>query len=103
MSYRSDRNEGLQNLLINYLPATTKQHSYTLLALNPYATQLNGEIGFMAEAQYRVKKGSLIGGKYGMEITVNYSQACGLNQYGVRDSSTAMTYYQTKWDFEELR
>lgn len=102
MSYRSDRNESLQNLLINYLPATTKQHSYTLLALNPYATQLNGEIGFMAELQYKVKKGSIIGGKYGMEITLNYSQASGLNQYAVSDSLTSRTYYQTKWDFAEL-
>jgi hypothetical protein len=75
MSYRSDRNESLQNLLINYLPATTKQHSYTLLALNPYATQLKGEIGLLAEVQYKVKKGTLLGGKYGMEITLNYSQA----------------------------
>ncbi len=102
MSYRSDRNEGLQNLLINYLPATTKQHSYTLFALNPYATQLKGEIGFMGELQYKVKKGTLLGGKYGMEITVNYSQANGLKQYGVRDSTTNMTFYQTKWDFSEF-
>ncbi|HWY09760.1 MAG TPA: DUF6029 family protein [Bacteroidia bacterium] len=102
MSYRSDRNESLQNLLINYLPATTKQHSYTLFALNPYATQLKGEIGFMGEMQYKVKKGTLLGGKYGMEITVNYSQANGLKQYGVNDSTTNMTLYKTKWDFSEL-
>ena len=102
MSYRSDRNEGLQNLLINYLPATTKQHSYTLLALNPYATQLKGEIGLMAEVQYKIQKGTLLGGKYGMEITVNYSQAHGLKQYGVRDSLSGMTFYQTKWDFKEF-
>lgn len=102
MSYRSDRNEGLQNLLINYLPATTKQHSYTLLALNPYATQLKGEIGFMGELQYKVKKGTPIGGKYGWEITVNYSQASGLKQYAVRDTLSNRTFYQTKWDFTEL-
>ena len=103
MSFRSDRNESLQNLLINYLPATTKQHSYTLLALNPYATQLKGEIGLMAEVQYKFQKGTLLGGKYGMEITVNYSQAHGLKQYGVRDSLSGMTFYQTKWDFSELQ
>ena len=102
MSYRSDRAESLQNLLINYLPATTKQHAYTLLALNPYATQLNGEIGFMAEAQYKIKKGTPLGGKYGVEITVNYSQAHGLQQYQVRDSADARTFYETKWDFKEL-
>ena len=103
MSFRSDRNESLQNLLINYLPATTKQHSYTLLALNPYATQLKGEIGLMAEVQYKFQKGTLLGGKYGMEITFNYSQAHGLKQYGVRDSLEGMTFYQTKWDFSELQ
>jgi hypothetical protein len=102
MSYRSNRDETLQNVLINYLPATTKQHAYTLMALNPYATQLRGEIGFMAEGQYKFEKESLLGGKYGTELTINYSQASGLKQYGVRDSSTNMTYYETKWDFSEL-
>lgn len=102
MSYRSNKDESLQNLLINYLPATTKQHSYTLLALNPYATQLKGEIGFMAEAQYKIKKGTPIGGKYGWEITLNYSQASGLKQYAVNDSASSRTFYQSKWDFAEL-
>jgi hypothetical protein len=102
MSYRSDRNEGLQNLLINYLPATTKQHSYTLLALNPYATQLKGEVGFMVEGQYKFKKGTPIGGKYGMEITVNYSQASGLKQYTDHDTLSNRTFYHTNWDFAEL-
>ncbi len=102
MSFRSDRGEALQNLLINYLPATTKQHAYTLLALNPYATQLKGEIGFMAEGQYKIKKGTPLGGKYGTEITVNYSQAHGLQQYAVGDSASARTFYTTKWDFKEL-
>jgi hypothetical protein len=90
MSYRSDRTATIQNLLINYLPATTKQHSYTMLAMNPYATQLKGEIGFMAELQYKVKKGTPLGGKYGMEITLNYSQAHGLKKYADNDSTTAL-------------
>jgi len=102
MSYRSDRGEALQNLLINYLPATTKQHAYTLVALNPYATQLIGEIGFMAEGQYKIKKGTPLGGKYGVEITVNYSQANGLKQYPVGDSANQRTFYETKWDFKEI-
>lgn len=102
MSYRSDRSESLQNLLINYVPATTKQHAYTLMALNPYATQLNGEIGFMVEGQYKIKKGTPLGGKYGTEITINYSQANGLQQYGVSDSASARTLYTTKWDFKEI-
>ncbi|MGZ3882680.1 MAG: DUF6029 family protein [Bacteroidia bacterium] len=103
MSFRSDRNESLQNLLINYLPATTRQHTYVLAALNPYATQLKGEIGFQAEMQYKIKKGTGLGGKYGTEITINYSQANGLNQIPVGDSLTTQTLYRTDWSFKELR
>jgi hypothetical protein len=97
MSYRSDRNEGLQSLLINYLPATTRPHTYSMLALNPYATQLRGEIGGMAEVQYKFRKNTPIGGKYGAEITINYSQANGLRQIPVHDSTTAMTFYKTSY------
>ncbi|MEI6020218.1 MAG: DUF6029 family protein [Bacteroidota bacterium] len=97
MSYRSDRNESLQSLLINYLPATTKQHTYSMLALNPYATQLRGELGGMAELQYKFKKGSLLGGKYGTEVTINYSSANGLKPVGVNDSTTKMTFYKTNY------
>jgi hypothetical protein len=97
MSYRSDRNESLQSLLINYLPATTKQHTYPMLALNPYATQLNGEVGGMAEAQYKFKKGSALGGKYGTELTLNISKAHGLKPVGVNDSLSKMTFYKTSW------
>ncbi len=97
MSYRSDRNESLQSLLINYLPATTKQHTYSMLALNPYATQLRGELGGMAEIQYKFKKGSPLGGKYGTEVTINYSSANGLKPIGVNDSTTKMTFYKTNY------
>ncbi|MEO6305545.1 MAG: DUF6029 family protein, partial [Bacteroidia bacterium] len=97
MSFRSDRNESLQALLINYLPATTRQHTYSMLALNPYATQIKGEIGGMAEMQYKFKRNTPMGGKYGMEITLNYSQANGLTPIGVSDSATTMTYYRTSY------
>ncbi len=97
MSFRSDRNESLQSLLINYIPATTRPHTYSLLALNPYATQLKGEIGGMAELQYKFKKGTFLGGAYGTEITINGSVANGLKPIGVNDSLTSQTYYKTNW------
>lgn len=97
MSFRSDRNEAIQALLINYLPATTKQHTYSMLALNPYATQLKGEVGLMAEVQYKIKKNTLLGGKYGTEITLNYSRANGLKPIGVSDTLTTMHFYKTDW------
>ena len=98
MSYRSDRDASLQNLLINYLPATTRQHTYSMLALNPYATQINGELSFMAEMQFKIKKNSPLGGKYGMEVTINYSRANGLKKIPVNDSLTRMTFYKTNYN-----
>jgi hypothetical protein len=97
MSFRSDRDASLQNLLINYLPATTRQHTYLMMAYSPYATQPTGEIGGLGEIQYKVKKGSPLGGKYGMDITVNCSQASLLKQINVDDSTTSSTLYKTNY------
>lgn len=76
MSYRSDRTKQLQNLLINYLPAMTKTHTYNLVSsLYPYATQPVGEIAYQGEILYTIKRGTKLGGKYGTSINVNYSTA----------------------------
>ena len=98
MSFRSDRDATLQNLLINYLPATTKQHTYLMPAFSPYATQPNGEVGGLVELQYKVKKGSFMGGKYGMDITLNYSHASLLKQINIDDSSTTSMLYRTNYE-----
>lgn len=98
MSFRSDRDATLQNLLINYLPATTKQHTYLMPAYSPYATQPNGEVGGMAELQYKFNKGSALGGKYGMDITLNASVANGLKVIGVNDTSSYSTLYTTNYE-----
>lgn len=97
MSFRSDRFANLQNLLINYIPATTRQHTYLMPAFNPYATQLVGEAGGMAELQYVIPKNSLLGGKYGTEITLNFSQANGLKKIPVNDTLTTSTLYKTDY------
>ena len=97
MSYRSDRDATLQNLLINFLPATTRQHTYLMPAYSPYATQPNGEVGGMLELQYKFKKGSALGGKYGTDLTINYSHASGIKQIGVKDSATTMKLYRTNY------
>ena len=97
MSYRSDRDATLQNLMINYLPSTTKQHTYLFPAFTPYATQPNGEVGGMAEVQYKLKKGSLLGGAYGTDITVNYSHFNALKQNNVNDTLTSSKLYSTKY------
>jgi hypothetical protein len=76
MSYRSDRTKQLQNVLINFLPALNKTHTYNLVSsLYPYATQPVGEIAYQADVYYTFKKGSKLGGKYGTSINVNFSTA----------------------------
>jgi hypothetical protein len=74
MSFRSDRNAGLNDLIINYLPSLTKQHIYILPASYPYATQTLGEIGFSINTGYKLKKGTLIGGKYGTDLSASFSR-----------------------------
>jgi hypothetical protein len=74
MSFRSDRNATLNNLKINYLPPITKTHSYSLASMYPYATQPVGEMGLQTEVTYNIKRGSAIGGKYGTNISLNYSK-----------------------------
>jgi len=72
MEFRSERAQEKQ-YIINYIPTLTKQHTYTLLALYPSATQTEGEFGNQIDIFYKIKKGSLLGGKYGTKITFNHS------------------------------
>ncbi|MFV0366166.1 MAG: DUF6029 family protein [Mangrovibacterium sp.] len=74
MDFRSERDATGEAVMINYLPALTRQHRYALASLNPYATSVNGEIGGQFDLYYRFKKGSALGGKYGTLLQVNYSQ-----------------------------
>lgn len=85
MSFRSKRTQTGTSSFINHLPAFTQDHTYTLAALYPYATQLaGGEWAWQAEAGYNFKRKTAIGGKYGMNVKLNFSH--------VRWEGT--TYYQ---------
>jgi len=74
MDFRSDRNAVKSDLILNYIPPLTKQHSYRLATIYPYSTQFNGEAGLQAEVNYFIPKETFLGGKYGTEITLNYSR-----------------------------
>ncbi|HRW70334.1 DUF6029 family protein [Lentimicrobium sp.] len=74
MSFKSKRTETGSALDINYLPALTRQHAYALSAMYPYATQPNGEMALQGQVNYKIKRGSKIGGKYGTDIAINYSR-----------------------------
>ena len=79
MDYRSKRGGTGKELTLNYIPAISKQHAYTLAAFYPFATQPLGEIGFQGEINYTFKKKSKLGGKYGTQFGINYSRINGLN------------------------
>ena len=79
MVFRADRDAVGKDLLLNYIPAISKQHAYTLVSLYPYATQPNGEAGFQIDLFYKLGKGNWIGGKYGTKIDVNFSRINALN------------------------
>jgi len=87
MSSNSDRNLKGQEVSVNYLPALTKQHAYTLATIYPYGTIANGEMGLQAELNYKVKKGSKLGGKYGMGLLVNFSNVYGINKEQIDENT----------------
>jgi hypothetical protein len=73
MSFRSDRAATGNSLNINYLPAITKQYTYRLTTLYPYATQPNGEMGLAGELYYLIKPKTKFGGEYGTNLSINSS------------------------------
>ena len=74
MGFRSDRTGTVNELTLSFLPALTRQHTYNLAAtLYPYASQPNGEVAFQGDIFYKIKKGTLLGGKYGTKVAINYS------------------------------
>ncbi len=100
MSYRSDRDVILTDLMVNFLPALTKPHTYNLAAtLYPYATQPNGEVAYQAELAYKFKKaskansglGKFLGGKYGTSITINAAAAFGMDSTTLGDVNSDIT------------
>ena len=96
MSFRSDRNESLNYLLINYNPALTKPQTYLLVAtLYPYATNINGEVAFQADLNYKIKKKTMLGGKYGTNISLNTSVALAPNRTYLNDQEGARLGYET--------
>ncbi len=79
MNFRSDRNAKINDLFINFTPPLCKQQTYALLTIRPYASQPNGEIEYTAQVDYKIKKETLLGGKYGWDISINFSGANGLD------------------------
>ena len=87
MSFKSKRSENGEMLNINYLPSLTRQHTYAFLAMYPYATQVNGEMGIQADIAYTIKKNTFLGGKYGMDVKVNYSRSHSIDKQKINEDT----------------
>jgi len=99
MSFRSDRNATNTIDMINYSPSLTKNHTYMMMAYVPYASQLNGEIGGSAEVQYKFKKGTTLGGKYGTEICINASVMYAPDTTGLPHAQDSIRHYKYSVDY----
>lgn len=73
MAFRSSRGMEGTSSFINHLPAFTVEHTYTLPALYPYATRPDGEWAYQVAGAYTFPKGSMLGGKYGTLVKMNFS------------------------------
>lgn len=83
MSYRTQRWRDKNGAFINYMPAFTYQHTYSLPAIYPYATQYGpGEWAFNGSFGYTFPRKTPLGGKYGTSLTVNLSYISGLVHEG---------------------
>lgn len=105
MAFRSSRGMEGTSSFINHLPAFTVEHTYTLPALYPYATRPDGEWAYQAAGAYTFPKGSMLGGKYGTMVKINFSHVHSIskNEDGGRGTDGygssfwrwgASTYYQ---------
>lgn len=76
MDFRSQRLATAKTpvLAINYIPAINRQYSYQLISNYSYASQNNGQIGAQLQVNYQIPKKTALGGKYGTDITFNYSR-----------------------------
>ncbi len=88
MDFRSQRDISASTPLlgINYIPAVNRQYTYALLGNYTYASQPNGQIGVQAQVNYKIPKGTKLGGKYGIDITVNYARFHDVEQQMVPDA-----------------
>ena len=85
---------------INYVPALTQQHTYSLATLNPYTSQ-SDEIGGQADLYYNFRRGTAVGGKKGMKVHANFSTYYGdVYDYASGSSSSKLLFRDLTVDAE---
>ena len=87
MEFRSQRWMNYNSeLLINCIPAINRQYSYQLIGNYSYASQPNSQIGAQLQINYQIPKKSKLGGKYGTDLTFNYSRFHNTDQQPVQEA-----------------
>lgn len=81
LGFQSDYNEGTMFTCLNYIPALTQQHQYSLASLNPYQSQMDGETGGQADVYYFFDRRTFMGGPRGMRAHANFSTYYGPSPY----------------------
>lgn len=93
---------GPTDLMIGYLPALSKQHTYNLAAtLYPYSTNARGEVAFQADIMYKIPKKTFLGGKYGTSIALNFATSYVPNRTFINDSLTRNSYTTTPFSMSD--
>ncbi|WP_333597646.1 DUF6029 family protein [Chryseobacterium flavum] len=101
-SQRDQIGNTYHNAVLNYVPALTKQYDYSLANIYVYQAQPRlsflpqkkaGEIGSQFDIFYKIRKGTLLGGKYGTDVSLNVS-----NWYGLK--GTYRTYINDVRDYK---
>lgn len=112
---KTDRKAPLNQLLLNYIPALTKQQHYSLANIYVYNAQskfsflpgnlLNsaGEIGGQIEWFKNFPKNTKLGGKYGTQLNINSSNYYALAFDGVDVNTTKVYSFKTgKNNFRDI-
>lgn len=86
-SFRSDRNAQQFDALINFIPPTGNLHTYALPALYPYATQINGEMGYQFDVNYLIPRKTRLGGKYGTKVALSIASSQSIDRAPLADGS----------------
>lgn len=87
MGFKSDRSQLGNALDINFIPPINRIHAYSLTGKYPYATQANGEMGMQLQLNYKIPRGSLLGGKYGTSVALNFSQVNDIARTALNDTT----------------
>ena len=74
MSFKSDYQGVKNDLDINFIPPINYTHTHSLPAIYSYATQPLGEMAMQLQVNYTIPKNTIIGGKYGTKLTLDFSQ-----------------------------